>query len=156
MIPTKNMPLTEAIFMKVGVLPVIDHYYQPLVNPKKHLNKSLREERLLPGIDWNTEEQLAILGQFNYNNELLSIPQQKTGTLDFYFDNNSFLGGDAEYLYNIIRLKKPKKIIEIGCGYSTLMAQKAIHVNQIENSDYQCEHICIEPYEMPWLEPLNI
>jgi hypothetical protein len=31
--------LDEKIFMQVGMLPVIDHYYEPLINPKKHLVK---------------------------------------------------------------------------------------------------------------------
>ena len=105
----KAMPVTEAIFMNAGVLPVIDHYYQPLINPKKHLTKSLREDRMLPGLNWNIDEQLELLGQFQFNNELLLMPLEKTDNLEFYFHNNSFLAGDAEYLYNIIRLKKPKK-----------------------------------------------
>jgi hypothetical protein len=36
---------SDKIFMKLGILPVIDHYYQPLINPKKYLHKSLREHR---------------------------------------------------------------------------------------------------------------
>jgi len=155
-LPVENMPVTDSIFMKLGVLPVVDHYYQPLVNPKKHLSKSLRQDRILPGIDWNVEEQLSILEQFNYNNELIPIPQNKTGILEFYYNNDSFLGGDAEYLYNIIRLKKPKKIFEIGCGYSSLLIEKALGQNKKIDIDYCYKHVCIEPYEMPWLEQLNI
>lgn len=156
MLQPKATPVSELIFMKMGVLPVRDHYYQPLVNPRKHLKKSLREDRFLPGINWNIEEQLSILNAFSYNEELLLIPIEKKGKFEFYFHNNSYLAGDAEYLYNIIRLKQPGKIIEIGCGYSTLMIQKAVKKNKEENASYSCEHICIEPYEMPWLEQLNI
>src|SRR5687768_8102392 len=156
MLPPQSMPVTEGIFMRTGVLPVIDHYYQPLINPKKHLKKSLRDDRRLPGINWNIEEQLDLLNKFRFNEELNQIPLEKTNKLEFYFHNNSYLAGDAEYLYNIIRLKKPKKIIEVGCGYSTLMIQNAINKNKSEDGNYHCEHICIEPYEMPWLEQLNI
>ena len=42
--------------------------------------------------------------------------------------------------------------MEIGSGFSTLAAIKALDVNRLEDPGYQCEHICIEPYEMPWLE----
>jgi hypothetical protein len=28
--------------------------------------------------------------------------------------------------------------------------------NKIENASYRCNHICIEPYEMPWLKNLEI
>jgi predicted O-methyltransferase YrrM len=156
MLKPDSMPLTEAIFMKTGILPVRDHYYQPLINPKKHLTKSLREDRNLPGIDWNIEEQLNLLEQFHFTDELLKIPADKTEKLEFYYNNNSYLAGDAEYLYNIIRLKQPLRIIEIGCGYSTLMIQQAIKANQANNAAYSCVHTCVEPYEMPWLEKLSI
>ena len=36
------------------------------------------------------------------------------------------------------------------------MATKAIKRNKIENEHYSCEHICIEPYEIEWLERLNV
>jgi hypothetical protein len=57
--------------------------------------------------------------------------------------------GDAEFLYNLIRLKKPANIFEIGSGNSTLMAIQAIKRNQAEDPTYQCQHLCVEPYEMP-------
>lgn len=148
--------LTNFIFSKVGLLPVQDHYYQPLINPKKHLKKSLREDRYLPGIDLNVSEQLELLKKFRYNEELLRIPLKKPYKRDFYYDNGSFESGDAEYLYNMIRYYKPKKIIEIGSGYSTLMAVKAIEKNKQENDLYNCKHICIEPYEMSWLKDLEV
>ena len=39
----------NTIFMRLGLWPIEDHYYQPLMNPKKHLYKSLREDRILTG-----------------------------------------------------------------------------------------------------------
>src|SRR5579862_1875680 len=62
-----RMPVTESIFMKFGVLPVADHYYQPLINPRKHLTHPLREDRFLPGIVMNDAVQLKLLACFNYN-----------------------------------------------------------------------------------------
>ena len=151
----KRMRLSKKIFRTVGVLPIRDHYYEPLFNPK-HLRYSLRKDRILNGINFNIKEQLEILNQFNYNEELEKIPQNKTKKTEFYYHNGSFGPCDAQYLYNIIRLFKPKKIIEIGSGYSTLMAQNAICVNKRECSHYNCEHICIEPYNFSWLENLNV
>jgi hypothetical protein len=128
-----RMPVTEKCFMKFGVLPVADHYYQPLINPRKHLKKSLREDRVLPGIHMNDEVQLKLLEHFHYNDELLAIPMEATGTgHDYYYNNNSFLSGDAEYLYNIVRYTRPGKIIEIGSGYSTQVCIKALDKNKSE------------------------
>ncbi len=147
----KYLPIHNKIFMHLGVLPVRDHYYQPLINPKKHITKSLREDRNLPGIDFNIEEQLALLASFNVDKELELLTTHKGKELEYYYHNGSFESGDAEYLYNMIRLKIPKKIIEIGSGFSTRIATKAVQKN--ENG---CVHTCIEPYEMSWLEKLGV
>lgn len=149
------MVWSKKIFMKVGVFPIRDHYYEPLFNPK-HLKKSLRKDRELPGLNFNDSEQLQILNKFNYNKELEKIPKEKTDLLEFYYRNPSIGPGDSEYLYNMVRLFKPRKIVEIGCGYSTLMAINAVRQNKKENQDYFCEHVCIEPYENKWLESLNL
>ncbi|MHA1381532.1 MAG: class I SAM-dependent methyltransferase [Candidatus Helarchaeota archaeon] len=148
--------ISRKILMKVGVFPIIDHYYEPLFN-KEYLRYPLREDRNLAGIDFNDEEQLQILSKFNYNDELLKIPVEKTSDkLEYCYNNGSFLSGDAEYLYNMIRLFKPSKIIEVGSGNSTLMARNAIKKNISESNDYTCEHICIEPYEQEWLENIGV
>jgi len=146
----------DKIFMQLGILPVLDHYYQPMINPKKHLTKSLRDDRELQGIDFNAEEQLDLLAKFNYNEELLKFPLSKKKDFEFYYDNGSYCSGDAEYLYNIVRHFKPSRIIEIGSGSSTLMVRNAITANKLDNSNYKCNHICIEPYEQPWLEEIEV
>lgn len=146
----------EKIFMATGILPIPDQYYQPLINPKKHLLKSLREDRELPGIDFNTEEQLDLISKFDYNRELEEFPIEKSAELTFFYNNGSYASGDAEYLYNIVRHFKPKRIIEIGSGLSTFMVQNALSKNKIDNPDQNCNHICIEPYEHPNLEKLGI
>lgn len=146
----------EEIFMKLGILPILDHYYQPMINPEKHLTKSLRDDRDLQGIDFNDEEQLNLLAKFHYNEELLNFPINKGKDVEFFYDNGSYCSGDAEYLYNMIRHFKPKRIIEIGSGNSTLMVRNAISSNKRDNADYSCRHICIEPYEKPWLEKIEV
>lgn len=155
---SRQMPWSEKIFRTVGVLPVNDHYYQPLVNPTKHLQQPLDQERNLTGIKWNMPEQLALLDLFHYPDELAAIPFEKkdAGEHEYYYNNNSFAAGDGEYLYSIIRHFKPRRVIEIGCGYSTLVALRAEQENAKENAAKQCMHICIEPYEMPWLEKMPV
>lgn len=150
-----NLPLSKSAFMQVGVFPILNHYYEPLFDPR-NLNYPLSDARALPGVDWNDREQLSLLEQFDFNEELNFIPINKVGELDFYVNNPAFTSGDAEYFYNLIRLKKPTKIYEIGSGYSTLLAAKAINQNKIDDSSYQCKHVCIEPYEMPWLEKIGV
>lgn len=150
-----RMPISKFIFTHVGIYPIRDHYYEPMFNYKKHLWHSLRNERHLPGIDINENVQLHWLDQFDYAEELMRIPQNQTHDRLFYYKNPNFSEGDAECLYSLIRLNRPKKIIEIGSGFSTMMAREAIKKNQLEDSNYKCQHICIEPYEMPWLNTID-
>ena len=48
----------------------------------------------------------------------------------FYLGNNVFESGDTEYLYQIIRYFKPRRVIEIGSGFSTKIVSKALQVNK--------------------------
>jgi hypothetical protein len=102
----------DRIFMALGILPVLDHYYQPLINPKKHLTKSLRDDRELPGIDFTESEQLNLLSRFDYNDELLKFPLTKSDAIEYHYNNDSYCSGDAEYLYSIVRhFKIPLKML---------------------------------------------
>ncbi|OSY87024.1 hypothetical protein WH52_13240 [Tenacibaculum holothuriorum] len=150
-----RLSLSKKVLLKIGVLPITSHYYDPLFL-KKDLQKPLDQERNLPAIDWNVKEQLNLLNSFSYAEEFNGFSNSFVDELTFHFNNNSFCSGDAEYWYNIIRHKKPNRIIEIGSGHSTKIARKAIERNKELDNNYNCEHICIEPFEMPWLEKLGI
>lgn len=151
----RKLFFSKHLFLLTGVYPIRDHYYEPLIN-HKHLHKPLSQERILPGIKWNEEAQLELLNSFSFQNELEIIPEDYVSDTEFNFKNGSFESGDAEYLYSLIRTKKPKRIIEIGSGHSTKIARLAIEKNAIIDSEYACDHICIEPYEMPWLEKIDV
>lgn len=145
---------SKSVLLKVGVFPIRNHYYEPQFD-NCHPLKPFSQDRALSGIDWNTDEQLAVLAECSFAHELAEVPRKNPGTLDFYMDNGSFESGDAEYWYQIIRLKKPRRILEVGSGNSTLMATKALAKNREQDAEYTCQHICIEPYEMPWLEKIG-
>lgn len=150
----KQLRVTRYIFNKVGMFPLVDHYYEPLFNPR-HLSRPLEEDRSLPGVDFNEAGQLALLGRFEFQEELLRMPLKPTQGLAYHFHNGSYESGDAEFLYSVIRVYRPRHIIEIGCGWSTRMIQAALVKNQEEHG-VTCKHICVEPYEMPWLEKLPV
>lgn len=151
----QRLPLCKKTLLSVGVFPIRNHYYEPQFDFRE-VNHSFSKERNLPGINWNIQEQLDFLGELTFSVELENIPTKKTDDLQFHLNNGAFESGDAEYWYQLIRLKKPKKIFEVGSGNSTLMAINAIQKNEKENPDYKCKHICIEPYEMPWLEKTGV
>ncbi len=150
-----RLRLSRKVLTAVGMFPIRDHYYEPQFDMSE-AKRPFSSERVLPGIDWNVPEQLALLDQFTRSKELLDLPIEKTGDLVFHLKNTLFESGDAEFWYQLIRLKKPPRIYEIGSGHSTLMAIRAIEKNREEDPGYSCTHVCVEPYEMPWLERTRI
>ncbi|HTY63513.1 MAG TPA: class I SAM-dependent methyltransferase [Acidobacteriota bacterium] len=146
-----KLPHCKNTLLRVGVFPIRRHYYEPQFDYRE-LKMPLCRERTLPGIDWNVAEQIRMLDAFSFAHELAELPQKKAGALDYDLQNVFFGSGDAEYWYQLIRLMKPQRIFEVGSGNSTLIAMKAIRKNREENPGYVCKHLCIEPYERPWLE----
>jgi Methyltransferase domain len=151
----QRLPHCKSALFKIGVFPISNHYYEPQFdnrNPKRPLSQN----RTLPGIDWNPIGQLQILSRFSFAQELAGTALLKPSNLEFYMNNDYFVAGDAEYWYQLIRLIKPNRIFEIGSGNSTLMAAKAIRKNRESDPGYRCKHVCIEPYESPWLEQIDV
>lgn len=147
----ERFPVCRRVLSSVGVFPIANHYYEPLIDFSL-LIQPLDQHRFLPGIDMNTDGQLALLQQFRFGEELRPFTAPRKDDLTYSFGNGFFDSGDAEFLYSLVRLKKPRRVVEIGSGNSTLLVIEAVRKNKQERSDYTCEHICVEPYEMPWLE----
>lgn len=146
------MRLTRKMLYIAGLFPIRRHYYEPVVY-SKDLRRPLDQERDIAGLDLNLVEQLQLLESYRYEEELKEFPlhNPKKGYSFFYY-NGSFDIGDSEFLYSTIRQFKPRRMIEIGSGISTLMARLAFERSHAEDAAYSCNHICIEPYEQPWLE----
>ncbi|HEX5885308.1 MAG TPA: class I SAM-dependent methyltransferase, partial [Pyrinomonadaceae bacterium] len=109
------------------------HYYEPLPDFRSITPEQINRRRSYPGIDFRWQEQFALLNELaTYRNELLEI--------EFDFNNDYFGGFDAAVYYSLIRHLKPQRIVEIGGGYSTRIASKALAVNG------KGKLTCIEPY----------
>jgi hypothetical protein len=136
----------------VGV--VRHHYYEPILF-ERDLKYSLERERDIVGLDLNKAAQIELLAGLSYADELKAIPK-KAAEGQYGYSNRLFEQGDGECYYSMIRHFKPRRIIEIGAGHSTLIAQLAIEKNQLEDSAYQCNHRCVEPYENAWLSKTKV
>lgn len=72
----------------------------------------------------------------------MPFTNSKVNSLRYHFENNAFKYSDAIILYSILRHLKPKKLIEVGSGYSyciTLDTNELLLENKIS-----CKFI--EPY----------
>lgn len=147
------MPILTKTLRAIGIFPIRDHYYEPLFNDA-HLKKPLNERRPLPGVDLRHEAQVKFLKKLTYQEDFNAfLDHQKTlhGGHRFELKNSNFGPGDSEFLFNMVRHIKPAKVIEIGCGSSTKIIAAALEMNAQEKGQ-KARHICIEPFEQPWLE----
>lgn len=147
----ERLPVARRILGAVGVFPVADHYYEPLIRPDR-LGRPLDMPRVLPGIDLRTEAQLALLREFRFSEELREYATGTRQAEHYFFGNGYFDGGDAEFLHHFVRTRRPRRVVEIGSGFSTRLVMAALRRNATDDPTYRCEHVCIEPYEAPWLE----
>lgn len=145
----------RSLLDRAGVTVVANDYYEPVFTTKD-IFRDPAEPRCLAGVDWNLDIQEALLKQFNYGGALRALDGRSYRGRTFRYDNGWFGPGDAEALYSMIRHFKPRRIVEIGCGQSTLVALFAIEDARSEHPQYHCQQICFEPFENPWLEDLGI
>jgi len=99
---------------------------------------------------------MLVLCSFDYRDELIRFPLEKSSPLEFAYNGGPFLSCDSEYLYCFVRKFKSKRILEVGSDQSALMVRNAIEGNEKEKPSYSCEHICIDPYEADWLDSVGI
>lgn len=143
-----EMPLNKGALEKIGIWPVRRHYYEPYFD-KAMLRRPLDQPRDLPGLELGTERSLELMSSLAaFRDEPLTC--EPRGGRQYTPDNGTYGLPDAALLYAMIRHFRPKRLIEVGSGNSTLVAMQAIAVNRA--AGHECEHLCIEPYEMPWLE----
>jgi hypothetical protein len=153
---SRKLPLSTIMLKKIGIFPIINHYYEPLFD-MSGLPQALDQVRDLPGLDLRVEAQLELLTHLKYTSEFtafINASNDASNEIGFKIDNQSFEHGDADFLFQIIRHKKPNKVLEIGSGWSTKVAKHALTLNAGETGRVS-DHICIEPYEQPWLEKLG-
>lgn len=109
------------------------HYYEPIADFREITADQINERRTYPAIDFGWDHQLALLND-------LAAYHEEVKALDFDFDNDFFSGLDAASYYAMIRHLQPRRLIEIGGGYSTRIAAKAMAANG------NGKLTCIEPY----------
>jgi hypothetical protein len=140
---------------RVGIYPLIDHYYDPMINPR-HLHRPLDAPRPIAGLDLDADAALHLLETLTTLPELMDAPALTSESAEFHLDNPMFGPLDAGIYYAIIRRFRPRRIVEVGAGMSTLAALRATARNRDDDPSYTCDHLCIEPFEQPWLDRLPI
>jgi len=128
------------------------HFYSPVVDPVE-LRKS--EARLWPdrpaspGIDFNDLYHRQVLEEFfpAYYGDF-AYPLKADGSpLGFHVENDQFSWLDCRALFVLLRAWRPRRFVEVGSGFSTLLVAD---VNR-RFLDGSMKLVCVEPYPRPFL-----
>jgi len=129
-------------------------FYNPFPEPAQIDAARLAEKRDLPGVRFNTEATDGFLRDLaRYSGEVSEFIRNRPANLIKNWDN-TYAGYDLATLYGMLRHLKPKRYIEVGCGYSTRTSTTALARNQAEGSP--CEAVFIEPYPPSYLTELKL
>lgn len=122
------------------------HYYNPLVDAKELATREASvfkpELKSIPGIDLRENEQLELLEKLKVFYQELPFSEEKNDKTRYYLNNGVYSYGDGIFLYSMMRYFKPKRIIEVGSGYSSAVM---IDTNEIF-FDGKLNLTFIEPY----------
>jgi hypothetical protein len=127
-----------------------NHFYWPL-NDVDFLreNHELWHDRGLPrDIDWDLDAQLAMAAEMDgYRHELADVPREpRPGHVEFVWENNAFGGADAVVYYGLVRDLQPRRVVEVGSGWSSLLLARALARNETP-----CAVTLVEPEPNPEL-----
>ena len=124
------------------------HYYEPIPDTRQLGPDTWTRLSEMVGVDLRPDEQLALLHDLagRFRSEYDALPRQATGqSVDYHIDNGSFESVDGEMLYSMVRHLRPGRMIEIGSGFSTLLAAKALLKNEAEGAP-PCDYVACDPY----------
>lgn len=145
-------------FERRGIHLSLNHFYGPVPELRTLPEEIFERHSELPGVEMRDEEQLALLDRISaFRGEYSGFPEKlaEGEPMRYFQRNGQFERVDAEVFHTMIRLHKPRRIIEIGSGYSTLVAAGAIRRNRDEDPGYECDLICVEPYPREFIPGLK-
>lgn len=122
------------------------HFYSPIPALDDVLNDEARifaaAGKQLPAIDLREDAQLELMSAFKRFHDAQPFPAQREPRRRYYFENPNYSYSDALVLHCMIRHASPKRIIEIGSGYSSCVM---LDTNELY-FDGQIACTFIEPY----------
>lgn len=114
------------------------HFYSPIPSldeVKWDEHRLFDRSRELVGIELNEARQLELLNDFRRYYAELPFPEHKTAEYRYFYENEWYSYSDAIFLYCMLRNIRPRRIIEMGSGFSscvTLDTNERFFQNRIE------------------------
>jgi predicted O-methyltransferase YrrM len=93
-------------------------FYSPLPS-EEDLQSPGVVTKTCPGVDLHETEQLELIERFSAYYAELPFPKQPTPNHRYHFENHYFTYCDAVILYCMLRHHRPRRIVEVGSGFSS-------------------------------------
>jgi hypothetical protein len=144
--------LFQAVQENLGVNVTPSHYYFPIPKLKSFNGKDWSACQPCRGLDFRIDDQIGRLQSdfLPYASEWTFAQHSNGDWHEFHLNNGYFEAVDAEVAYSVIRCRKPRRIIEVSGGNSTLLLASAVRRNAADGSP--CDLISIEPHPEPFLQ----
>jgi hypothetical protein len=141
-IPSNNIPM---------IFPV-GHFYSPIADPEDisaRMEQIWNQSDSMVGIDLNVEYQLSLLKELKpYVCEIdYPVEQPVDEPHTYFYKNDQFPCLDAEFLFTMLCHFKPRRIIEVGSGFSSLITADVNQRQFIKDFKFSC----IEPFPRQFL-----
>jgi Methyltransferase domain len=136
------------IFEQYGVHVTPVHFYSPVPDTRTIGDEIFGQASPLDGIDMNEKGQLLLVREVfpQFRDEYEQFSHDPTDCpYDYYFNNPQFGGTDGVTLYCMVRHLKPRLVVEVGSGYSSMVTAAAARRNKTT------QLVCIEPFPPPIL-----
>lgn len=150
--PAASSAPKESLNLRGASLFPPGHFYSPLIDI----------ESLTPGagdpydgpecwesLDLRVEAQREFYLQRIAEHTPFAFPKNKSDQYRYYYGNNWFPLADAITLSTMIRAGRPKRIVEVGSGFST-----AVMLDTLDRVDFDVELACVEPWPARLFEVL--
>jgi hypothetical protein len=104
------------------------HFYSPVVDVSQFQRDKelIYRPRELLGIDLNVSAQRQRFAALRLHMETMPFSEEPDGKHRYHFNNTSFGFGDAAIYWSMLATLKPRRIMEIGSGYTSGLALDAI------------------------------
>ncbi|MCI6313332.1 MAG: class I SAM-dependent methyltransferase [Helicobacter sp.] len=138
----------QQIFGQVDFVPS-GHFYSPIANDfeiQEGIKHTNYDPDSIQGINLYIEDQRQLLNKFGEFYKQMPFKETKQSNMRYYFDNNTYCHSDGICLYSMIRYLNPKRIIEVGSGFSSALMHDVNDIFFKSNRGGGIDITHIEPY----------
>jgi hypothetical protein len=111
----------RSLLSRLGFQIVVKNFYSPIPDVFTMPAEVWDRRSELVGIDFDLDRQLGLLGELEPYLREFDPPERDAGPQEYYSENPSYGRGDADILHAMARYHRPRRIVELGSGFTTLV-----------------------------------